>query len=149
MLDMHEFSMAQSAIRKILEIAGEYRAKKDKYVKLVVGELTFLNIDQLKFALNTLSKGTILENCMFDVVVEKLKVRCRDCGFESECKYDGEEYHVPDILDLTLNLICPKCKSLNIDILSGRSFTIKNMKIITETKSNPNCYDRKTGYSCN
>ncbi len=127
---MHEFSMAQMAVSRILEIARENKAKRISSVKFVIGDLTFLNIDQLRFSIELLSKGTMMEGCELSFERERLRIRCRNCGFEGETKYEGEEYHTPKILELTLSLKCPKCGSLDVDILSGRAFLIKSVRMV-------------------
>jgi len=63
---MHEFSMAQQIFSIVMKVAKENNVKKILEINIEVGQLTFLNPDQLKFALKVLSEDTIAQDAKID-----------------------------------------------------------------------------------
>lgn len=116
---MHEFSTAVSILQTILRIAEKNKAKKILEVHLRVGELTLLNIEQLKFAFQIASQETIASEAKLIIETEKVRIKCNECGFEGELNNLGEYYP----------LTCPKCSSFNVELLGGKSLVLKEIKI--------------------
>ena len=59
---MHEFSMATQLVENVLEEAKRHDAKKVAEVHLVIGKMTFLGVDQVRFSYGILVKDTIMED---------------------------------------------------------------------------------------
>ncbi len=123
---MHEFSIANAILQKILNVAEKNAAEEIKEANISIGELTFLNKEQLIFALKVLSKETKAEKCKFNICVIKTKIKCLNCGYKGKAVYEGPEYH---ILNFKIPLNCPKCKSKKIKIVEGKEVLLKNLKI--------------------
>ena len=53
---MHEFSMTNQIVNYILEEAKKHNARRVNEVHLTIGKLTFLGLEQVKFAYKILVK---------------------------------------------------------------------------------------------
>ncbi|HDI10523.1 MAG TPA: hydrogenase maturation nickel metallochaperone HypA, partial [Euryarchaeota archaeon] len=58
---MHEFSVMERTVRRILERLNGENYERVLKVRMVVGELTHLSEEQMKFSFQVLTKGTPLE----------------------------------------------------------------------------------------
>ncbi|MHA1593719.1 MAG: hydrogenase maturation nickel metallochaperone HypA [Candidatus Baldrarchaeia archaeon] len=124
---MHEFSTAQKICGVVLSVASERRAKKVVEVELLIGSLTFLNLDQLKFCLELLFEKTIADGAKIKIETSPPKIRCNNCGFEGVVEYRGPEYHTPYFM---LSLRCPKCDSEDTEIIGGKELLVKSIKVV-------------------
>ena len=123
---MHELSYATFILNTILETVKNSNFKNIKRIsriKLEVGELTFINIEQLKFAFQVISKSTLCEGAEIEVKLIKPYVICGNCSYRGEL----------DIVD-DLIVTCPKCNSPSLKIEGGREFNIKNITVEFEEK---------------
>jgi len=123
---LHEFSVMQSVVDAVLDAARSKAASKVLLVKLRVGELTFLNPEQLKFAFEVLTQGTIAEGAELIIERVKPKVKCIKCSYEGEIVYEGEEIHIP-LAPLIIR--CPKCGSYEVSLLAGRECTLSSIRV--------------------
>ncbi|HIQ39102.1 MAG TPA: hydrogenase maturation nickel metallochaperone HypA [Methanothermococcus okinawensis] len=118
---MHELSYATSMLNTILDTVKNYNFKNVKRVSkinLEIGELTFINVEQLKFAFEVISKSTICEGAEIEVKFIKPYIICNHCGYRGEL----------DVVDDFI-VSCPKCCSLSLKIEGGREFNIKNITV--------------------
>ena len=122
---MHEFSVTSQIVQNVLAEAEKRGAKKVTEVDLVVGKLTFLGLEQLRFAFEVLTKDTILEDAKLIIDEQEGIVKCGNCGYEGDFKYEDDPlYHVP-----VPTLKCPKCGSV-VEITAGKECTIKSIKMM-------------------
>ena len=122
---MHEGSITTQIVESILQEAKRRTAKKISEVQLVIGELTFLNPDQVRFWYEILTKDTIMEDSKLTIEESKGIVKCRQCGYEGDFKYiDDPALHVS-----TPTLNCPKCGGI-VEIVGGKDCLIKNIKML-------------------
>jgi len=132
---MHEFSTMQAILETILSTANAHKAERVLEISLEIGELTFLNQEQLRFAFSVLSENTIAKNANLHIKRIQPRIRCSSCDYEGSIKYEGPEYH---ILGVPLPLRCMKCGGVDVKITSGRECSVKNVKIkIPERSSRP------------
>ncbi|MBW9221074.1 hydrogenase maturation nickel metallochaperone HypA [Methanothermococcus sp. SCGC AD-155-M21] len=121
---MHELSYATSMLNTILDTVNNYDDFKDKSIKKVskinleIGELTFINIEQLKFAFEVVSQSTLCEGAEIEVEHIKPKVLCNNCGYEGDLNAKDE-----------FDIACPRCQSLSLKIKGGKEFNIKNITL--------------------
>ncbi|ENN96341.1 hydrogenase nickel insertion protein HypA [Methanocaldococcus villosus KIN24-T80] len=120
---MHELSLANSILDAILSAieSEEKKGRKVKKVKeiyLEIGELVFVNVEQLKFAFEVISEGTACEGAKVNIEILKSKCRCVNCGYEGE----------PKIVDDFI-ISCPKCGGFRLEIIGGKELNIKNVII--------------------
>jgi hydrogenase nickel incorporation protein HypA/HybF len=124
---VHEFSVTSQIVENILKEAERHKAKKIVHVNLAIGKLTFLGIEQVRFAYKLLVKGTIAEKSKLVIKEKDGIVKCSKCGYEGDFKYeDNPIYHIP-----TPTLKCPKCENA-VDIIGGKECTIESIKLITD-----------------
>ncbi len=127
---MHEFSVTQQIVKTVLDEALKHNAKRVTSVHLIIGKLTFLGLEQIRFSYRLLAKGTILERSKLVIEEKEPVVRCPSCGYEGPAKYlDDPAFHL-GIPTLT----CPKCGN-QVTIASGRECTIKDIGIVTDGES--------------
>lgn len=121
---MHEFSMTKQIVENILLQAKKHDAKNVIQVNLVIGKLTFLGIEQVRFSYEILVKGTIMEGSKLHIEEKDGHVECSECGYEGNINYEDDPiYHV-----LSPTLRCPKCKGV-VQITGGKECTIKSIKL--------------------
>lgn len=122
---MHEGSITTQIVESVLQEARKRDAKKVTEVVLVIGSLTFLNPDQVRFWYEVLTKDTILEGSELKIEDSKGIVKCTKCGYEGDFKYvDDPAFHIP-----TPTLNCPKCSDI-VEIVGGKDCLIKNIKML-------------------
>lgn len=122
---MHEFSMTTQIVNYVLEEAKKHNAKRVNEVYLIIGKLTFLGVEQVKFAYDLLVKNTIMEGSKLRIEEKNGVVKCSNCGYEGGLKYEDDPvYHIPSP---TLN--CPKCGGV-VNIVGGKEVTIKSIKLV-------------------
>ena len=121
---MHEFSITSQIVNLVLDEAKKHDAKRVYEVHLVIGKLTFLGLEQVKFAYNMLVKNTIMENSQLLIEEKDGVVQCNTCGYAGNLKYEDDPlYHIP-----SPTLTCPKCGGV-VTIVGGKECTIKSIKL--------------------
>lgn len=124
---MHEFSITSQIVQNVLVEAEKRGAKRITEVHLVIGKLTFLGLDQVRFAYEVLTKGTIAEGSKLTIEEQEGFVKCGNCGYQGGFKYEDDPlYHVP-----VPTLKCPRCGS-TVSIASGKECTIRNIKMLVK-----------------
>jgi len=73
-------SFAEAIVKHVLRFAEEKNAKKVLQVRVSVGEMLMINPEQLEFCFRIASKGTLLEDCELEIVVEEAEIKCAVCG---------------------------------------------------------------------
>jgi len=117
--------MTSQIVKSVLAEAEKRNAKNVTEVHLVIGKLTFLGLEQVRFAYEALTKGTILEGSKLVIEEQEGVVKCNYCGYEGGFKYDDDPlYHVP-----VPTLKCPQCNSV-VNIVAGKECTIKSIKMM-------------------
>lgn len=123
---MHEASIMSGLIGSVLEELRKYKISKVEEVNLTVGELTYLGDEQLEFAFEVLSRGTIMEGSKLVIEHEQVEVKCSHCGYEGEAEHIEDEMYHTCIPTLT----CPKC-SERVEVKKGKICMI-NVKVVEE-----------------
>jgi len=117
--------MTSQIVQNVLAEAEKRRAKKVTEVHLEIGKLTFLGLEQVRFAYEALTKGTIMEDSKLFIEEQEGVVKCGNCGYQGGFKYEDDPlYHVP-----MPTLKCPKCTNI-VTITAGKECTIKNIKMM-------------------
>ena len=122
---MHEFSMTKRIVESILHEAKKHHAKKVVEVHLIIGRLTFLGIEQVRFSYEILVKNTILNDSKLCIEEKDGRVKCTKCEYEGRLTYENApEYHIP-----APTLRCPKCGGV-ARISNGRECMIKSLRLL-------------------
>jgi len=121
---MHEVQVMVEVLDAVLREANKRGAEKVTEVQLEVGELTFLGEEQMRFAFETITKGTIAEGAALDVVHVKGEVRCGGCGHEGPLAIsDDPAFHVPFPV-----MACTRCGGA-VKISKGKDCVVKNVRM--------------------
>jgi hydrogenase nickel incorporation protein HypA/HybF len=126
---MHEFSIASSIVEKVVEFAEQHGISKVVGVRLEVGELTCVDVEQLRFCLEAITHDTVVENCAFEVETVDALVHCQHCSYEGPPKYWE---CVQSALLPTLE--CPEC-GFAAEAIAGHSCAIKSVRVMRESDS--------------
>jgi hydrogenase nickel incorporation protein HypA/HybF len=120
---MHEYSIMVDIVQAALKALEGYEVENVESVFLEVGELSFLNFEQLKFTYRVLTKDNILSDS--ELVIQELKaeIQCSSCGYKGGLPENVEEMHygIPRIF-------CPQCKG-KVELLKGRECIVRNIKM--------------------
>jgi len=109
---MHEMGIAQG----ILDIAMDYAKEgKIKVISLLIGQMTGVEPESLRFCFSSLSAGTIAEGAELKVKIVPLVGRCRDCQRE----FGIDEY----------KFVCSVCGSVAVEIISGRELKVEYLEV--------------------
>ncbi|MGH2707178.1 MAG: hydrogenase maturation nickel metallochaperone HypA [Actinomycetota bacterium] len=108
---MHELAITESIVEAIVERVGESRVET---VTLVIGELSGVVADSVRFCFEVCTKGTLLEGATLEILEVPGRAWCGACRAEVEL-------HDPIPL-------CG-CGSANLEIVSGQELTIKQVEV--------------------
>lgn len=124
-LPMHEVSVVSNLVNAAVAELEKYEVLKVNSITVVIGDMTNLGEEQMSFAYEIVTRGTILEGSKFIVEHEPISVKCDECGYEGPVKvlFDPDfDTHAIPILS------CPECSG-HIQVISGQSCMIKCMDI--------------------
>ncbi|MFZ5995539.1 MAG: hydrogenase maturation nickel metallochaperone HypA [Thermodesulfobacteriota bacterium] len=107
---MHELSIAQGILDIVRDEAKRNAIERISVVRLKLGKLTAVEPSSLSFCFELITKGTLAEGAKLEIEPVPITGRCAQCGREFTLE------------DPFCN--CPGCRSLKIDILTGREFYI-------------------------
>ena len=88
---MHEFAMATQIVENVLEEAKKYDAKKVDEVHLIIGKMTFLGVDQIRFSYDILIKDTILKDSKLVIEEQDGVIECSSCGFKGAVPIEDDK----------------------------------------------------------
>jgi hydrogenase nickel incorporation protein HypA/HybF len=112
---MHELAITESILSIVLEKAREVKARKVIKVDILVGRLTGFIPECVQLQFNILSHNTEAAGACLTFHQPPAKLHCRKCNL--------------DYTTDSLNLICPECHTLEIDILSGSELYVESMEV--------------------
>ncbi|OGO24286.1 MAG: hydrogenase maturation nickel metallochaperone HypA [Chloroflexi bacterium RBG_16_50_9] len=112
---MHEYSITESMLSLALEKAGEAKAGKITRINLIMGELSGIVDDSVRFYFDFLSKDTIAAGACLCFEKPATRLRCRDC----------ETVFTPGNHDWA----CPDCHSAGIEIIAGRECYMESIEV--------------------
>jgi hydrogenase nickel incorporation protein HypA/HybF len=122
---LHEFSITSQVVRSVLEEAEKRGAKRVKEVHLVVGSLTLLGIDQVRFSYDILVKNTIAKGSRLFIRRRKGRVECGSCGYRGPVRFRSDPiYHIS-----LPTLSCPQC-GCSVKVVEGKECLIRSIKMV-------------------
>lgn len=123
---MHEVSVVSDLVRAILNELENHHVEKVDEVTFVIGDLTNLGTEQMEFAYEIVTRGTVLEGSKVNIVPEKIKVECNSCGYEGPVEYINDDDFGHGSIPI---LSCPECGG-RVWILEGRTCRVENIKAV-------------------
>jgi len=122
---VHELSMTTQIVDNVLKEAEKQDAKKVTEVHLIIGKLTFLGIEQVRFSYNILVEDTIMKGSKLIIEEQDGTIECSSCGYKGSLQFaDDPAYHVP-----IPTLRCPKCGKA-AKIVEGNECTIRSIRML-------------------
>jgi hydrogenase nickel incorporation protein HypA/HybF len=112
---MHELSVVESMVSVVLRHAEKNNATQVTKINLVLGEVSSVMEDPVRFYFDVISKDTIAEGAELSIRRTPLMARCGDCE---------KEFRVVDF-DFT----CPGCKGSETELTTGREFQVESIEI--------------------
>jgi hydrogenase nickel incorporation protein HypA/HybF len=112
---MHELSIAVEIIEIVEKSARKSGAENVDTIELEIGELSGIEIEALKMALDISVKNTIADGAEINIHTVKAEAHCIDCGKDSA---------VDDLFS-----VCPTCGSFRMDIIKGKEMKIKSITV--------------------
>ena len=114
---MHELSIMSNILDIVIEHAEANNAKKVHKINLKIGLLSDIIPEWAQSYFDMLTKDTIADES--ELIIEKvpIKIKCHSCE------------NIFTLEDKTMNFFCNKCKSTDIEILSGRELQITSIEI--------------------
>lgn len=120
---MHEFFLSSSIARRVLQ---EAKKRKVLSLHLEIGELTFLNPEQVKFWLRELFRGTPAEKAKIKIKKIPPFGKCSSCGYRGEIKppLESFSFHL-----FSPPLFCPKCGA-RLKIERGKDCLLRRIQLL-------------------
>ncbi len=112
---MHELAICQSLMDQVTGIALERDAQCVISVVVGIGPLSGVEAQLLKNAYSVASAGTVAENAALVIECLPLRVRCTQCGSESEA--------------LPNKLICKQCGDWRTTLISGDEMMLMSVEL--------------------
>jgi len=112
---MHEVSICESVIDILTGEAASHGSTRVKAVRLMVGEMSGVIEDSMRFAFEVVSKGTVAEGAELVIDTVPLTARCKGCG---------REFHVEGYA-----FTCAHCGCPDIEIVSGRELMVEEIEL--------------------
>jgi hydrogenase nickel incorporation protein HypA/HybF len=112
---MHELSLLENVRTILEEHAQDQNFQQVEEVTLAIGVLSCVEIEALKFAFETVMKGSLAENAILNFKMIEGQGRCQSCGQLTVMKmlYD----------------VCEHCGHARIDVLTGLEMKITELKV--------------------
>ena len=108
---MHELSISRSVVDMCVERAMGAQVKR---VTLVVGQLSAVLPDSLRFCFDICAEGTPVEGALLEIIEVPGLAVCRDCG---------------DDVALTQPFGRCACGSVDLQFVAGEELNVKEMEV--------------------
>lgn len=112
---MHELAITQGVLDIALEHAKNFNANKIMRINLVVGEMTGIVDECVRFYFDFISKDTIASEATLSFERVPIKAYCRDC--DATFTLSGLDWR------------CPSCQSCNIEVIAGRELYVESIEV--------------------
>jgi hydrogenase nickel incorporation protein HypA/HybF len=108
---MHELSITQEVVDRIVERLGDVRVRR---VRLEVGRLSGVVPDAMAFCFELVTAGTGLEGAALEIETPDGSARCRTCG---------AEFGTTEVLPLC------GCGSADVEVTGGAGLRIRDVEV--------------------
>ena len=114
---MHELSVCIALLDKIQQIAAERGATSVSRIVVKLGPLSGVEAPLLQNAYPLAAAGTVAENAELMIDVAPVRVRCSQCGAESDAEPN--------------RLLCRECGDFRTNIVSGDELLLERVELET------------------
>lgn len=115
---MHEMSIVQALLEQVeAEVDKAGQGGRVSSLELIVGKLSGVHADSIRFAFELLSPGTLAEGAALHISEPPAHVRCLDCQAQSP------------VDELVMH--CPRCGSGHVSIEGGRELLLQSIDVDT------------------
>ena len=112
---MHELAICQSLMDQVESIAAERNAHSVTSIVIAMGPLSGVEAELLKNAYPIASAGTVAESAELVIEYLPIRVKCSQCGSESDA--------------LPNKLICKQCGDWRTTLLSGDEMMLMSVEL--------------------
>ena len=112
---MHELAICQSLMEQIESIAAERNARSVTSIVIGMGPLSGVEARLLKNAYPVASAGTIAEDAELIIEYLPIRVKCSQCGSESDA--------------LPNKLVCKQCGDWRTTLVSGDELLLMSVEL--------------------
>ena len=113
---MHELSIIEAMIERVRrEVERLGRHGRVLQVELVIGRFSGVHCDSIRFALELLAPGTLIDGAQVHITERPATCRCEACDARTE------------IDDLVSE--CPQCNSRKVSIEGGRELLLQSIEV--------------------
>lgn len=112
---MHELFICQALILQTQDIARQRGATGVTGITIELGPLSGVEPALLQSAYTLARAGTLAWNALLTIDVPPLRVRCRQCGHETEVRPN--------------RLLCNDCGSFRTEVISGDEMILKSLAL--------------------
>lgn len=112
---MHEMSLAESMLGLIEDCALREGGQRIKMVRLEIGKLSAVEPEAMRFCFDAVTRGTLAEGALLDIVEQEGSAWCFDCNREVPlgARYDP----------------CPACGGFRMQVAEGTTMSVKELEI--------------------
>jgi hydrogenase nickel incorporation protein HypA/HybF len=133
---MHEWALAEAVVATAVRVAERDGLSHIREIEIRIGELQQIERDVFEFALrHVLPPGDpMLSEVSFAIQTEPAELHCRACEHEwllgdSLAGLPEEQREAVHFLPETVHVYvtCPRCESLDFDIIRGRGVSLASI----------------------
>lgn len=122
---MHEVSVTTGIVDAVIQELSKYDVEKVNAVNIAIGDMTSLGDEQMQFAYEIVTRGTVLEGSELVIEHVPIEVECGSCGYRGPVRMltdpDFDTHSIPI-------LSCPECGG-SINVVKGMECTVTSMDI--------------------
>lgn len=112
---MHEASLAGGILLLVERTAERERFSRVSQLRLAAGLLAGVEVSALRFALQAIAPGTLLEGARIDIDEPPGEARCMDCGFIVRIAQRGDA--------------CTHCGGYRLQLTGGTELKVIDMLV--------------------
>ena len=112
---MHELSVCMALLEQVQRIAKQHDAVRVEKITLKIGALSGIEISLLEHAYPLAAVGTVAEHAKLVIESMPVRVKCTECGAESEV--------------LPNRLVCGVCGDFRTRLLSGDEMLLGRLEL--------------------
>jgi len=112
---MHELSITKSMVDLAVDEGKKAGARRVGKINLIVGEMSGVVDECIKFYFGFLSKDTIVDGAELEFKRVPMTARCKEC--RNEFMLGDFDWH------------CPKCRGAKLDIIAGDELRIESIEV--------------------